>query len=233
LRVRTLLVMAFGLLGSGSRVPPPAGNEIIERLEQRDQWREQALREYRGRRRYQLHSERFGEAARGVEVQYAWPGSKKFQVLWQTGSRTLQTRVLDKVIEAELEAAGQAMRGQTRFHSGNYRFQPLGMDTVNGRTAYVFEMKPRAKKRFLLRGRLWVDAEDAAVVRIDAEPVDTGFWLHNVRIVLEYRKVGPFWMVARQQSRADVRLFGSARLVVEYMDYQVNAQLLAQGAGAQ
>ncbi len=232
--MRALLLIACGLPGAGSLTPLPAGSDIVERLESRERWHEQALREYQGHRRYQVTSDRFGEAAMGVRVHYAWPGSKDIQVLWETGSRTLQTRVLRKLIEAELEAAGAAVRDQTRFHSRNYHFRPLGNETVNGRTAHVVEMTPKAKKKYLLRGRLWVDAEDAAIVRIDAEPVAPGFWLRNVRILLEYRKVGSFWMVARQRSRADVRFFGPARLVVEYSGYRVNERLLAQGAaGAQ
>lgn len=223
----------FTVVGFASLCLPAQGSgpELIQRLEGQEKWREKALRDYEGIRKYVVISRRFGEAAMGVRVQYEYPGSKDIQVLWQSGSRTLQSRVMRKLIEAELEAASAEMRDQTRFHTGNYDFQPLGAGTVNGRAAYAFELRPKLKKKFLVRGRVWVDAEDAAIVRIDGAPVSTGFWVRNVRMLLEYRKVDGFWMIASNRSRADVRLFGPASLAVEYSEYRVNRSLVAMHNG--
>lgn len=221
--------LGVGLLCASA---PASGPETIQRLEGQEKWREHALRDYEGVRKYVVTSSRFGEAAMGVQVNYSYPGSKDIRILWQSGSRTLQSRVLRKLIEAELEAATAEMRDQTRFHTNNYDFRPLNSEVVNGRTAHVFELRPKSKKKFLLRGRVWVDAEDAAIVRIEGAPASCGFWVRNVRMVLEYRKVDGFWMISSNQTRADVRFFGPAHLSVEYSGYLVNRSLVAM-AGAQ
>jgi hypothetical protein len=150
------------------------------------------------------------------------------QVLWEDGSHTLRTRVLQKVLDAEVEAAGDNLREQTRITTRNYTFKPVRREEIDGRPAYVYDLTPKRKCRFLMRGRVWVDEADAAVVRIEAEPIETtSFWVKRVHIVQQYRKVGDFWLAASSQTDADVRLFGPAHLSIDYEDYQVNRSLLA------
>ncbi len=55
------------------------------------------------------------------------------------------------------------------------------------------------------------------------------FWLRNLRIVQQYHKVGPFWLVSCSENEGEVRLFGSARLTMKYENYVINRQLVAEG----
>jgi len=203
--------------------------EVLARFERQENWRAAALRDYEVTRCYVLTGTRFGnQAAMGVRVNYSYPGRKNMEVLWTTGSRFLQTRVLRRVLEAEVEAARDGIRDQTRFNSRNYTFRPAGVESIEGRTAYVYELEPKANRRFLVRGRIWIDAEDAAVARIEGEPLEaTSFWVRSVQIVQNYRKVGSFWLISSNHADAEVRLFGPAHLAVEYQEYRVNRSLVA------
>jgi hypothetical protein len=87
---------------------------------------------------------------------------------------------------------------------------------------YVLSVEPRTKDKFLYRGRIWVDAEDFAVVRIKAEPAkNPSFWTRNTEIEHVYVKVSDFWLPAHNHSVSKIRLGGRADFTIEYKDYQV------------
>jgi hypothetical protein len=98
------------------------------------------------------------------------------------------------------------------------------MEAANGRPCYLLDAIPRTKNKYLFRGRVWVDAEDAAVTRVEGSPAQSpSFWTASVHFVHQYEKVGPYWLAASNVSQTEVRIFGSTELKVEYSDYVVNA----------
>jgi hypothetical protein len=87
---------------------------------------------------------------------------------------------------------------------------------------YVLKVEPRTKDRFLYRGQIWVDAEDFAVVRLEAESAkNPSFWTGKAEIVQQYRKVSDFWLPAYNHSVTDIRLGGHAELTIDYKDYEI------------
>ena len=194
---------------------------ILQRMARSDSARAEQLRQYGSTRLYILSrgdSAKYAEMS--VRMSYSAPGHKDFEVLWQTGSQFVQSRVFHRLLEAEEESAGDE---RARIDSRNYDFRLAGVEAIQGRRCYVLEIRPRSHSKYLVRGRVWVDADDFAVVRLEGEPVDTGsFWIRNTHIVQTYRKVGLFWLVASNRTEARVRLFGEARLQIDNYDYQVN-----------
>jgi hypothetical protein len=87
---------------------------------------------------------------------------------------------------------------------------------------YVLDVEPRRKDKFLYRGRVWVNAEEFAVVRLQAEPAkNPSFWTKKSKIVQVYSKVNDFWLPTYNQSVSDIRLGGHAELTIEYQRYEV------------
>jgi hypothetical protein len=83
-------------------------------------------------------------------------------------------------------------------------------------------VEPRTKDKFLYRGRIWVDARDFAVIRLEAEPAkNPSFWTKKAEVVQEYRKVSGFWLPSHNQSSSAIRLGGHAELTIEYKDYDI------------
>jgi len=59
----------------------------------------------------------------------------------------------------------------------NYRFQLVGYESGPFGAMYVLTVEPRKNEKYLYRGRIWVDADDFAVVRLEAEPAkNPSFW---------------------------------------------------------
>jgi hypothetical protein len=85
-------------------------------------------------------------------------------------------------------------------------------------------VKPRTKNKYLFRGRIWVDAEQFAGVRIQAEPAkNPSFWIKDTKIETLYVNVNDFWLPAHNHSATDVRLGGHADFSIEYKDYRITS----------
>ena len=74
----------------------------------------------------------------------------------------------------------------------------------------------------MVRGRIWVDAEDFAITRLEGSPAkNPSFWIHSVQVVHRYDRFGKFWLPVSNQSRADARIFGLTEVGIEYFAYLV------------
>lgn len=76
--------------------------------------------------------------------------------------------------------------------------------------------------KFLFRGKVWVDAHEYAVARIDAEPAESpSFWIKKTVIHYIYGKVGDSWFPLQSRSETKVRIGGTATLAVDYTHYEI------------
>ncbi|MFZ0761448.1 MAG: outer membrane lipoprotein-sorting protein [Candidatus Sulfotelmatobacter sp.] len=104
----------------------------------------------------------------------------------------------------------------------NYSFTSAGYETTPQGAQYVLNLLPKTKNKFLYRGKIWVDAKDFAVVRIDAEPAkNPSFWIKRTEVEHRYVKVDGFWLPAENHTESVIRLGGRAILSIEYKDYRI------------
>ncbi len=187
--------------------------------------RAQSLRSYQGKRIYRLEYHGFPgarSAEMAVDVKYQSPGTKQFTIQSETGSKLLIDRVFKKLLQSEKEVLEAENLRRTALDEENYAFTLLRYEITSAGSVYVLAVEPRRKDKFLYSGRIWVDGEDFAVVRIEAEPAkNPSFWIKNTNIEHRYIKVGDFWLPALNHSLTSVRLGGRADLTIEYLDYQV------------
>ena len=107
------------------------------------------------------------------------------------------------------------------------------MQMCSSGAKYILQVEPRTKDKFLYRGRIWVDATDFAVVRLEARPAkNPSFWTRNTDIVQVYTKVSDFWLPAPNRSVSTIRIGGLAELSIEYKDYAVTAVGMAGNSAA-
>jgi len=198
---------------------------LTARMAQKDRERLKTLDRYTGTLHYVLNNKRFKtHAEMTVRMAYGSGGKKEFQVLSESGSDWVRKYVFRRLMRMEQEIAQGAAHQETRITPQNYNFRLIGMETANGRTCYLLDATPRTKNKYLFRGRVWVDAEDAAVTRVEGSPAHSpSLWTASVHFVHQYKKVGPYWLAASNISQTEVRIFGSTELKVEYSDYVVNA----------
>ncbi len=201
--------------------------QIVNQLVQKNLERAQALAEYQGTRIYRLEYHGFPgsrSAEMTVDVQYRSPGTKEFSIRSETGSRWLIERVFHKLLQSEKEAVAEENQARVALNNDNYRFALAGYESMPTGPCYVLSVEPLTTNKLLYRGRIWVDAEDFAVVRIEAAPAKTpSFWTKETTIEQVSAKLGEFWLPISNRSTSAIRLGGRAYFSIDYQDYQITA----------
>jgi len=209
-----------------STQPTPLGLEqVLANLEQRNAQRTAALEQFEGKRTYRMQYRGFPsdrDAEMVVKVNFRAPNSKEFTVLSQTGSKFVIDHVFKKLLEGEQEALKGENRHDTALTRQNYDFELVGYDPTPDGAQYVLKLLPKTKNKFLYRGKIWVDAKDFAVVRIEGEPgKNPSMWIKKTGIAHRYVKVDGFWLPAENHTESFIRLGGKATLSIEYQDYKI------------
>ena len=151
-----------------------------------------------------------------------------FRIVSQSGSKLLCDKVLKRAIDSEQEASRD--KRLTELTPANYKFQMEGSETIDGRPAYILKVEPLLDGKFLYRGRIWVDAADFEVVKMEAEPArNPSFFISRTLIHYTGALAHGFWLPRKIRSETKVRIGGTAVLTIDYGNYHVesNAPLVA------
>jgi hypothetical protein len=204
---------------------PLTVEQVATNLEQRNAQRAAALQEFEGKRVYRMQYRGFPgdkDAEMVVKVSFRAPNSKEFTVVSQSGSKFVIEHVFKKLMDGEEDAAKGENRHDTALTRQNYNFELVGYETGPNGAQYVLRLLPRTKNKFLYRGKIWVDAKDFAVVRIEGEPgKNPSLWIKKTDIAHRYVKVNDFWLPAENHTESFIRLGGKAILSIEYQDYKI------------
>src|SRR5262249_17403492 len=122
---------------------------------------------------------------------------------------------------------------RSRITPENYSFEVAGTEVIEDRPAYVIEVKPKTQNKYLVHGRIWVDRQDYAIMRIEGKPAkNPSFWVKGVHFVHVYNKTGSFWFPSSDRSLTDARIVGNTELTIEYFDYMPETTTLSASGGS-
>jgi hypothetical protein len=218
----TLASILIGTPG-GTRLAgsPRTTEDVVAAMMSHDAERIAALHGYTAMRRYELKNRgRHKRAEMLVRVTGHEDGSRTFETVSASGWGVVLKHVFPRLLEAEAESSRPDARDRSRITPENYSFKIIGAEIVRGRTAYVMTIEPKTKNKFLMRGRIWVDGEDYAIVRIEGQPAkNPSFWIRSVHFTHEYQKNGVFWFPMQDDSVNDVLIVGTTEMRIEYFDY--------------
>jgi hypothetical protein len=202
----------------------PSADEIARRMVEHESRRLQSMYGYTSVRRYHLlNPGHKTEADMLVRVTVSRTGAKTFEVLAQHGSPSVCRFIFTRMLQTEQEAARPEVLEANRIIPSNYSFELVGMDQIGGRSAYILKATPRVRTKYLIEGRVWIDARDFAIVRIEGAPAKApSFWVKSVRFVHTYQQQGPFWLAAADHSETDARIFGLTNVDIDYLSYSLN-----------
>lgn len=207
-------------------------SEVVQRMVQQNELRTERLKYFTSRRSYHVEFHGFGKSMTAdmhAQVTYNAGSGKTFQVLDESGSHVLLNHVLKKLLETEQDDSKQPKAALT---PANYTFHLQTTTSENGRTLYIFGVEPKVKNKLLYRGKIWIDAQDYAVVRVEAQPAENpSFWIKSTDIHHVYAKNGEFWLPQTNRSESKTRLGGTALLTIDYGVYQFE-QPLSMGQAA-
>lgn len=219
--IKTLATTFFlaGLSSAQGIAPALSTDDVVAKMLEHDAQREVQLSGYKATRHYLVVHKRT-RAEMKVELTCAGDGVKEFKILSESGSFAIRSLVFHRMLKEETEASRPETRKITRITPSNYDFRLIGQDFLGVHPAYVLHVAPRHDNKYLIDGKIWVDADDYSIVRIEGRPArNPSFWTRSVHFVHTYQKVGPFWLAASTHSVSEIRIYGSAEMTIESSDY--------------
>lgn len=175
---------------------------------------------YTGAREYELENRQFSKQARvTVNVACDPDGPIHLQFVskdgWNSGVSSLR-----QAMDAEMQTSRPPIRAKALVTKDNYTFRMIGTAPLNGRTAYVIQVIPKREEIYLFNGRVWIDAEDFAMARMEGRLTKTpSFWVRYIDFAVEFRKNGDSWFPSLATSTSQVRIFGPTEVDVHFSDY--------------
>lgn len=203
---------------------------IFPKLVDRNQVRAGALLEYSAARTYRV-SRPNGKVHAEVDgrMEYHAPDTKMFHITSEQGSGLIRGLALKPLIANEIKAAAGKDRHDSAITPANYRLELMGEDLVGPYRCFVLRATPKRVDKYLFVGRVWVDEDDFAVVRIEGQPAARlSFWIKRAEFIRQYQKIGGFWLPQKDETVVEVRIYGKAVLTIEHRNYAINGRTAGQ-----
>ena len=199
--------------------------QLFAQLETHNDLRKSSLLDYTVFRTYQVidlkgkvHAEEVGR------MEFHAPDQKRFVTTSESGSGLVRRMALNPLISSEIEAAAGKEHHDSAISPENYSLNLLGEQQVGPYHCFVAQAIPKRKDKYLFEGKLWIDANDYAVVRIEGHPAKKlSFWIQQADFVRRYQKIDGFWLPEKDQTFVQVRLYGKKVLTIDHENYVVNA----------
>jgi hypothetical protein len=169
------------------------------------------------------------------QMEYHAPDKKTFVTTSESGSGIVRRLALHPLIASEIETVSGKQHHDSSISPANYTFELLGEQQVGPYHCFVVQAMPKRPDKYLFEGKVWIDSEDYAVVRIAGHPAKKlSFWIERADFVREYQKIDGFWLSKRDETFVRVRLYGQKVLTIDHRNYAVtgarNAEQSVRGA---
>jgi len=195
--------------------------EIVWKMVALNETRARQLNYFTSRRHYHVEFHGLGRtmsADMHVQVIYTAGSGETFHVIDESGSHLLLDHVLIRLLKTERDDSRLHKAALTPF---NYNFTFDTQTNDDGRLLYVFSVEPKVKNKLLYRGKIYIDAQDYAVAKVEAQPAESpSFWIRSTQIHHVYAKVGDFWLPQRNVSESKIRFGGAATLTIDYGTFE-------------
>jgi hypothetical protein len=200
------------------------GSFVLAELIASNERRSGALLEYTAVKRHQVidsRGEMFAEEISRIE--YKGPGKKTVVVTSENGWGPAGHFTFYQLIASEIEATAGGDDRDSSITPANYKLDPLGEQQVGAFHCLVVQATPKRKENDRFEGKIWIDTQDYAIVRIEGHPVKRpSFWIAQEEFVRQYQKIDGFWLPQQDETLVHVKLYGTKLLTVDDWNYAVN-----------
>jgi len=215
----TLLLGAVGVGSAAAPAERPADRFLSVR--------EQPLTQYRAYRRMHARSEHFGQEG-WLE---AWTELDEhgfhFNVVSETGSDYIRTKVLKAVLKREQELVADGDCRRSELTSDNYEFQEVSQGDGE---RYII-LKPKRKDVLLVDGRMVFSHDGRELLRVEGRlSKNPSFWTSLVNVIRHYARVDGVRVPIAIESTAKVKFAGISQLDVHYEYQTINGRPVSTAA---
>jgi hypothetical protein len=156
-----------------------------------------------------------------LQRHYAAPGTLKFVPVHYTGDGFVKTNVIVRLLQVEEDRLQNRETSPTAITGANYKFAYAGQSDIDGRLVHAYDVKPRAKRKGLFKGRMYLDPVTGSLVRTEGVLTkSSSFFIKKVRFVNDYADIGTFTLPVRLHVVVLARIIGHAVVDVYHRNYQ-------------
>ena len=160
-----------------------------------------------------------------VKTTYRKESGKSYQVLSQSGSSLWRDEVLHTLLDNEKRMSQPGNVQTALIDSANYdmKFDSNPRDRLNERDCLVLDITPRRNSEYLFKGKLWVDAQDFAIVQLKGTAAKSAFFLASAaEVSRQYDELNQLPMATHAQAISGSALLGQTIVKIDYTDYQLD-----------
>lgn len=232
-----LLIIAFAAIPNGiaaqgpgqPQTPHPStsgvtGATLFAALIEHNLLRARDLHDFSVYRTYVVRNDKNKTRAESeVRMTFQAPGKKEFSIISEKGSGLVRQRVFQALLESEVQAAAGTSNRDSSITPANYTFELIGEEDVDGFHTFVVHAIPKRNDKYLFEGKVWIEASEYAIVRIEGHPFKSvSFWIKKVDFVRRYQRIDGFWLPLRDETITDVRLIGRNIFTIDHGSYEIN-----------
>jgi hypothetical protein len=217
-----------------ANTPPPAysptpasltSEYVIARLLERNRFRSSQLQNYSEVRTYEIRNSEGDLSAQAVvRVNFEAPDKKNFNKMSEQGSLIVRHLVFDRLMQGESETTSGREHSDSAITAENYAFALVGEERLGSYRCFVLEVTPKRKDKYLFEGKIWVDADDFAIVKIAGHPAKKpSFWVNDAEFVRQFQKIDGFWLPYRDETFIEVKKYGRKTFTVDHQRYIINS----------
>ena len=210
-------------LGCGTPVGL-TGDDIIREMLEHNRLRNSQLQRYSAMRTYEIRNLEGKLAAQAiVRVDYEAPDKKTFEKTSAKGSGIVRHLVFDRLLQSEGETPSGREHHNSAITPANYMFTLAGEEEVGPYDCFVFAVTPKRKDKYLFEGKIFIAADDFAIVRITGHPANKpSFWINRADFVREYQRIDGFWLPRQDETYVEVKMYGRRVFTVDHEQYVIN-----------
>lgn len=170
------------------------------------------------------HDEVHPVAQMTVRVTYTKGAGKSYQILSQSGSQIIQRFGLRPLLDNEKNINRPGNIEKSQFTSANFKMQlkPGEPQHTDGRDCYALAITPLVKAPNMVRGTLWVDAQNGSIVRVEGVASKSpSVFAGTTHMMREYINIDGFPMASHARAESSSLLFGHTVVTIDYRDYHL------------
>jgi hypothetical protein len=217
---RTLVVLAALASATAAVRAQPARSTVLQRFLARG---EEPPVEYRALRHLEAQNAHFGASAwMDAWTEYDRRSGFRFEIVAEGGNGYIRSRVLRAALEGEQKMWQAAEPQKASLTEDNYTFAEMAA-VAEGLAA--LEIKPRRKDVLLVDGRIYVQADNGELQRIEGRLSKApSFWTRRVDITRHYERLAGVRVPVSIESVAHVLIAGLSTFRMTYQYQTINGQ---------
>lgn len=221
---------AVPLISDAEKQDDTAG--LFSRMTARHHWQETHLNRLSETRTYKVKNQKdIIVAEQVVLMEYIAPDTDTFTSSSENGSGYVLHHVFRRLMEDEKKRVGADKDPNSLITPENYTFEVVGTERIDSSNCSVVHAVPKRKQSDLFEGKIWIDNEDFAIVKIRGHLARSpSFWIKRVDFVRNYQKIDGFWLLSKEEAVSVVKIFGPERLTIDYKNYAVNEAAATQSS---